>query len=1405
MLTKLRCFLVCTILLSPSTLQAQLFGTATVVPVAGSPTQTVSGDFNRDGRADIVYQDAYSGGSLHVMLGNGDGTFTTGQVIPMPDTVGTVITVGDINGDGIPDLAIGYTGFGGYDTPASIAVLLGKGDGTFAPPVYSSFVSSGSPAQMTSQMGIADFDGDGHPDLVYSDGFHLFIMKGNGTATLGAPQQIPGSVGGNVAVADLNGDGRPDLVTIGSSSGAVYLNEAGTLTLTSPYNISGAGSTFLGDLDGDGHPDIVAVAPYGGAFSVSYGRADGTFAAAVPLAGSVTNHVPIILGLADLHNDRKQRVIVASSDGVSEVLGDAPNPAPLYEAGTNYFFNAVIADFNGDGYADIAMPGDNSIVLLLGQPDGTFTAAPSIQTNIYVGNFTVLDDTGDQIPDIIMSNDRVLPGKGDGTFGAAIGTGGSFPFLEYSGDFDGDGHLGFFADGEIYANNGDGTFAPRPLQIGGFSTGFAVVADFNNDGHSDVAYSTSVGDFAEPETTGNEVTVATSSTGTTHTYTSLSFPEPVGPLGAGDFNGDGCKDLVVGAATQIEIFLGDCHGNFQPGVTYPTNTGATVLGGVGGFPSSLEPSDIAVADFDGDGNLDIVYTVPGLSLAKILYGRGDGTFVAGTDLVLPDSSIYVATADLDGDGNPDLVFTGQGAMSIYRGQKSRSFGSPSVYAAGYKSGKAVVADLNRDGNPDIVVPNLDFDGGDDSDDSGFTFAVFMNQLPAKSSNALNVSLTVTPEPSLYGQAFTATAKLSPVTNSAIPTGGATFTLDGASPITVSLDSTGSASATFPSASVGSHVIAVSYPGDTNFASASASVNHQVSGDLTTTTLTSTPNPSTYLQPVTFTAHVASASGTPTGSILFTEAQNTLATVPVDASGNASFSISTLSANDLGTTPYHLINATYVPTGGFTASSSSVPQVVNGLTSNTLLTVTPTSGTTATTFSMTATVTSGSPSSTTPPTGTVVFYTSAQTGIPGNELGYATLVNGVASFTSTGLLSGTDYIVGIYFGDGIYASSTSNYVPLTVTASPTTLSLTSSANPSPALTPITFTAHLATASGPTANAALTLTYNPTGNAEVVVPLTTDANGNASFTLASGLIPGSYSIAANFAATATYQASAAPLTELVTANPTTTTLAATPNPTTQNNTVTLIATVAATAGTAAPFGTVTFLDGITPLATITLTASTTPTSTATYSTSAFTVGTHQLSAIYTPGGTSFLASQSLTVAETINPQDFTLTANPPTITIQTLHHASMPLTLTSIGGFNASITTTCGQLPPFATCSLSSPTQLAASGTATVTLALDTSGVPDFLSSNERSNPASRIALATLLPLTLFGFTRRRRLRQLAAIAFLAILGLAVTACANTYPDHTPPGVYNIPITSTGQASGASAPTTHTLDITLTVTQ
>jgi hypothetical protein len=200
----------------------------TDLTVGGVPRAVAVGDFNGDGRLDVAVAKQLSE-TVSVLLGNGNGTFARPLVFPTNGQDSTFtpssIAVGDVNGDGRPDLVINL--IGGEDSVVSqFGVLLGHGDGTFGAPILNS-PQGGEDGDVV----LGDFNNDGRLDVAVGgeaalpDG--LAVFNGNGDGTFGAPFLSPLrlSTGGNdpfgVAAADLNGDGRVDLVAANASSGTV--------------------------------------------------------------------------------------------------------------------------------------------------------------------------------------------------------------------------------------------------------------------------------------------------------------------------------------------------------------------------------------------------------------------------------------------------------------------------------------------------------------------------------------------------------------------------------------------------------------------------------------------------------------------------------------------------------------------------------------------------------------------------------------------------------------------------------------------------------------------------------------------------------------------------------------------------------------------------------------------------------------------------------------------------------------------------------------------------------------------------------------------------------------------------------------------------------------------------------
>jgi len=204
------------------------FGPAQLVPnVTGASVST--GDFNRDGKIDLVVSsprnlklEAITGqtppatGPITILLGNGDGSFRAGNVYNLLFGPGPV-AVGDVNADGIQDLVI--DGLAG-----GLAVLTGKGDGTFAQTYSQSVLGNGSVGLPV----LAAFRGMQTPDIALPFAFccqgSVDFLAGNGDGTYKSLSQVStGIVSTSVVSGDFNGDGRPDLAAVSFPAGLITL------------------------------------------------------------------------------------------------------------------------------------------------------------------------------------------------------------------------------------------------------------------------------------------------------------------------------------------------------------------------------------------------------------------------------------------------------------------------------------------------------------------------------------------------------------------------------------------------------------------------------------------------------------------------------------------------------------------------------------------------------------------------------------------------------------------------------------------------------------------------------------------------------------------------------------------------------------------------------------------------------------------------------------------------------------------------------------------------------------------------------------------------------------------------------------------------------------------------------
>ncbi len=545
-------------------------------------------------------------------------------------------------------------------------------------------------------------------------------------------------------------------------------------------------------------------------------------------------------------------------------------------------------------------------------------------------NFVVsVDLNGDGFPDMIVANTdgvTVLLNKGDGTFGPPViyGTGGENAFAVAVGDVNGDGvpdlvvtnycsnSSGCSNGGvSVLTGNGDGTFQSAvSYDAGGLGTEAVVIGDVNKDGWPDIIVTSDCQVITC--VTGSIRLLLNNGDGTfTLTPTAISSSQG-GPLAIGDLNHDGNLDLVA----DVGVLLGNGDGTFNLPGSVPGTGVSYIPGGT---------ISIALADVNNDGYLDVV--VADQTSVKVQIGYGDGTLQPPISYKPGGARpLSVAVADFNGDGKPDIavanecssvtngVCANEGSLGVLAGNGDGTFQAPVKYlSAGYFATSVAVADANQDTKPDIFVSNV----CTIASCTNGTVVVFLNTFKA----AVTVQLTSSINPSLVDQPFNLTAALTspvPISDGSTVNFHYGATLLGSGTTTNGIASLTSVS--FPTH--GPHTITASYPGDIYHNTGSTTINQMVSRYPTTTTVVSSPNPSTQGTKVTISATVSSTGPfAPTGSVEFKNGTGVLGTVTLTG-GTANYSTKYLPSGTL------TITASYVGDTHSAPSSGSTTQTVN---------------------------------------------------------------------------------------------------------------------------------------------------------------------------------------------------------------------------------------------------------------------------------------------------------------------------------------------------------------------------------------------------------------------------------------------------------------------------------------------
>jgi hypothetical protein len=577
------------------------------------------------------------------------------------NTAATRTAIADFNGDGAPDLAVG--------SPAATTVLLGRGDGTFAEP------GNDVPHGATTITPIsADVDGDGTMDLVTMANGSLVISagKGDGTFDTGTISSLaPSNDPVDAAAADFDGDGRLDLaITFGSHGGvAIAHNDGGR-----HFNATQLDTGFIGtairaaDLNHDGKPDLVVGARDTSALFIFLNDGAGGFGAPARY-GTVSTVFDIVV--LDMNRDGKLDLIAATDTHRGFTFDNA----------SNLFMG------HGDGSFD---PG------LIVQLPGPLSPSPSFEQSLVTADFNH-DQKADLVSRLTLHSDSmasVYLGAGPIWFDV----GGQFiargPLA--AADLDRDGNLDLIVadpsnarEVSVLMGKGDGTFvAPSVLNVTSFNSSTPVLcADFDGDGRQDF-FDNVNGTWLFMKGNGNG------------TFTRVS-PAPMQLGGtdtvAVDLNGDGKLDLA--SLGSDDLVLTQINGS--PAIDRTSSIQRT--------------SAFTVGDVDGDGRPDLVVASSSNRQAAFMHNQDGRSFAPRVPI--PGNGhapTNVVIRDVNGDGRGDMIFgLADFGFEVHLQLASGSPGPPFVYES-FAGGFALVDDFDLDGRPDVIVAgggNLAFSSG----------------------------------------------------------------------------------------------------------------------------------------------------------------------------------------------------------------------------------------------------------------------------------------------------------------------------------------------------------------------------------------------------------------------------------------------------------------------------------------------------------------------------------------------------------------------------------------------------------------------------------------------------------------------------------------------------------------------
>jgi len=723
-----------------------------------APRSVVVADFNGDGRPDLLVANS-SSNSFSVLLDTTPpGATTPSYAGAVSVTIGNTplaVAVADINGDGKPDVVVANTG----DDTVTL-FLNATAPGAQLP----TFGGKQTLAVGASPVAIAvgDFDGDGKPDLAtanYDSSTSTVLLNRTGTGTF-----VPAFAAGvefttgyfprSIASADINGDGRVDLVVASSAQStlSLLLNAtpagAGAAVFAPKQDINAPSfvdAVAVADINGDGKPDLGWTSVFDNSVCVAAnitpaGAGTPIFAAAVTIP---VDNQATALKFVDLNGDGKPDLVAgnASQRRLSVLLNvTAPGSSTPAFADAHGFDAAfapdsiAAADVDGNGRMDVISVGDLedevSVLLNVTAADSSgasFSAPQKLDAGHYPYGAIAADFNLDGMPDLVSvnGNDGTLSSwintTVPGAFATSFGTRqmdflGGTPFDVRAGDFNGDGRpdlaiadyygnhvavlLNTTAPGATLASFGPAAIFP----ITGYPE-HLTVADLNGDGRPDII---AAGYNSIVMSVLINATAAGAGVADFVAEQALSMPSSPIAVTLGDINGDGLPDIVGADVGEVAVLIN---------TTTPGSTHAS-FAAPQSFLAGSEWTDVALADLNGDGRIDIVASSYFVDKVAMMFnatspGSDQANFGAPTLYGEGPFAGALVTADVDGDGRIDLLFTegNGGAVTLLRNTTPVGGYVPGFTQLAFSTGQAplalTTADMNADGKPVLITANAE--------------------------------------------------------------------------------------------------------------------------------------------------------------------------------------------------------------------------------------------------------------------------------------------------------------------------------------------------------------------------------------------------------------------------------------------------------------------------------------------------------------------------------------------------------------------------------------------------------------------------------------------------------------------------------------------------------------------------